>query len=749
MQEDGGFCSGSVGKHGRKDRRHGRRYSRSKYLKLASSVNSLFCSPMERPVPRPLLLETLEAFPSPPTFLPSPTPQSATFNPPPSKPPVGPLPPVPGPSRISDSDTLLFLASTGPSRSRRSSKLSSQENRDSFASTRSDSLLSASSTGSPRSSPRTPSSAAQSLHRPSLAFSIDEQTDDLLQGAPLQDIQKAPLDDDESTHVPKVMPSSSVRPARTPPRAHRESIALSSIAMPAPDDDGPDFDALPDGSRAPSPDIATILATTPRPRLSSLSASRRSLSSHGEPWEEEFIDDYGKPRASVYSESYPFGYDDEMDVASTEGPQILWDGDAPEDSDSDLDLHTSLPKVMVHHGFLSPRSKLVNTAASPSLTPSKEKPARDSRDTAQRRVRHRDGKTLAGGIGLTTGLGWSDSEDEDAPSALTHRISTLNLNRSSLGLSRSTSSMSLNSRPSRASSLSHAGFSRPASHARRTQSDYDVESEIDEFGAWRGNAPPTSWARRSEPRFSRVPSRSRITSMHTDDSGHTMDSATTQLSLPLMRSRSRVLRVMAADKEKPLPSTPGGSIRRTTSSASVGLVRPRAVTGVTPSMLPRTRDNHNADFAMKSTPQLVAPPSTTSIPPLPQPQLVKPQMRPLRLPSRIAGDRPAVPVPGLPTSSTSSSIASSTSSTSFSGLSASTSATSVSLLSPSPSTSLAYMNRTSSPYLRGPAPTTPTTPTTPLYDQQQSGIARPRPRTGTGMVYRTSGNPGVVRAVAL
>jgi hypothetical protein len=34
--------------------------------------------------------------------------------------------------------------------------------------------------------------------------------------------------------------------------------------------------------------------------------------------------------------------------------------------------------------------------------------AKDERDTPMRHVRHRDGKFLSGGIGLTTGLGWSD-----------------------------------------------------------------------------------------------------------------------------------------------------------------------------------------------------------------------------------------------------------------------------------------------------------------------------------------------------
>jgi len=43
----------------------------------------------------------------------------------------------------------------------------------------------------------------------------------------------------------------------------------------------------------------------------------------------------------------------------------------------------------------------------PSLMTSVSK-LRDERDTPKRRRRHRDGGLLRGGIGLTTGLGWSD-----------------------------------------------------------------------------------------------------------------------------------------------------------------------------------------------------------------------------------------------------------------------------------------------------------------------------------------------------
>ena len=75
---------------------------------------------------------------------------------------------------------------------------------------------------------------------------------------------------------------------------------------------------------------------------------------------------------------------------------------------------------------------------------------KDKRDTTNRRTRHRDGRLLCGGIGLTTGLGWSDryvntlcdllssypqlhaySEDGDSLSPLTRRLSPMALSRTS------------------------------------------------------------------------------------------------------------------------------------------------------------------------------------------------------------------------------------------------------------------------------------------------------------------------------
>ncbi len=93
---------------------------------------------------------------------------------------------------------------------------------------------------------------------------------------------------------------------------------------------------------------------------------------------------------------------------------------------------------MVKHGMLSPNSKLLPAGASPfamsfgeagssttslsttnppvNASGSKGKGSKgavngilkDERDTVKRRTRHRDGSLLRGGIGLTTGLGWSD-----------------------------------------------------------------------------------------------------------------------------------------------------------------------------------------------------------------------------------------------------------------------------------------------------------------------------------------------------
>ena len=93
--------------------------------------------------------------------------------------------------------------------------------------------------------------------------------------------------------------------------------------------------------------------------------------------------------------------------------------------------------LMLRHGHLSPHSKLLprpdhppdtrpgsmcTLACEPALADSAlhvtdvflfllgaaSKAIKDERDTPKRRNRHRDQRLLRGGIGLTTGLGWSD-----------------------------------------------------------------------------------------------------------------------------------------------------------------------------------------------------------------------------------------------------------------------------------------------------------------------------------------------------
>jgi len=149
--------------------------------------------------------------------------------------------------------------------------------------------------------------------------------------------------------------------------------------------------------------------------------------------------------------------------------------------------------------MLSPHSKLLpqNVRAEPvivttdgnrpgstvSAVTAKSGIFKDERDTIRRRVRHRDGRLLRGGIGLTTGLGWSDSEDEDAPSPLTKRLSHLSLSRQS-------SAASLKSGPRASRSHPH-----PLSHS--FSSDAKVHPSNSTQNLRRPAVPLTSWQKRN------------------------------------------------------------------------------------------------------------------------------------------------------------------------------------------------------------------------------------------------------------
>ncbi|KAG5645862.1 hypothetical protein DXG03_005204 [Asterophora parasitica] len=488
----------------------------------------------------PLLIQS---FPAPPSHIPA-TPTSP--NPPPSLPPSAPLPPVPGPSRISGHESLLLLSTA--SRSRRSERLS-------LATDTSDPPRSfrASYASSPPHSP-----AATNPHQ--IAFSISEEgvlwddvpprrpahhaANDSISSIDMRDILNATLDDDDNDAAPTPMPRPTPKPSRT--------LSLADPIDPhtIPPSPGPISRSFTFPTRktlfqpardTPSPDIGAIISNTPRPVLRSRKSSSASLAKRADspppplPTSE-------LPYVTRYGDS-PFGDDARLDLRhhmdvepdddddtrswidhDEYGKPIAvalpgrkhkkpnnvdrWtslerqlEGTDGSESDSSLDLHTPLPHLMVRHGLLSPRSKLVaslhplagrdsvvSLASTTSTTTLAGKGlAKDSRDTLTRRTRHRDGRLLKGGIGLTTGLGWSDSEDEDAPSALTRRLSALNLSRrssaASLGmLSRSTSHMSLGSAFKERDSTSTAYLSR--SYSSRTLPDEDVP-DPDEWGTQR------------------------------------------------------------------------------------------------------------------------------------------------------------------------------------------------------------------------------------------------------------------------
>ncbi|THV00443.1 hypothetical protein K435DRAFT_456508 [Dendrothele bispora CBS 962.96] len=144
---------------------------------------------------------------------------------------------------------------------------------------------------------------------------------------------------------------------------------------------------------------------------------------------------------------------------------------------------------------------------------------KDARDTPSRRLRHKDGRLLRGGLGLTTGLGWSDSEDEDAPSPFTRRVSSaITLSRKSslaslgdgtfygdssrvstissksksygnLRQSASVSSLRHAARAGRASTVSYAPSGSKGrssklsrSYSSRDLADFNEDDEVDDLG---------------------------------------------------------------------------------------------------------------------------------------------------------------------------------------------------------------------------------------------------------------------------
>ena len=185
--------------------------------------------------------------------------------------------------------------------------------------------------------------------------------------------------------------------------------------------------------------------------------------------------------------------------------------------------------------------------------------------------------------------------------------------------------------------------------------------------------------------------------------------------------------LLSVNKEKSLPPLPAGGLKKKSSGT---LRRSNGTSNSTTTPMP-TILNGTGKYAFPSTKirsfssTSSTPPPTSPIPPASSSVLlpsssaatIKPNVRPLQLPrltARVAGDRPAVPVPSPTVNSPLASLHS--------------------LRAPTPSLSPLQRHR---PSLISPG--TSSAPTSPVITGGNiAGILRPKPRTGTGMVYRTS-----------
>ncbi|ELU39795.1 hypothetical protein AG1IA_06175 [Rhizoctonia solani AG-1 IA] len=206
----------------------------------------------------------------------------------------------------------------------------------------------------------------------------------------------------------------------------------------------PSAPTSPELNRPASPDIAYILRTTPRPTrklsigsVASSSTTGRRLagpappSSFRRPMPSRSGSLASVPSRSSSSAGMSHGYAATASSAGFDvqgaGPEVFFGEQYDsEDSDSDLDLSTPL-HMMLRAGLLSPRSTIITEAieSAPVATVNGKLSARGEalrakgekvwKAEARRKVRHRDGQNLRDGVGLTTGLGWSDRRAVSSP----------------------------------------------------------------------------------------------------------------------------------------------------------------------------------------------------------------------------------------------------------------------------------------------------------------------------------------------
>ncbi|PCH43215.1 hypothetical protein WOLCODRAFT_138243 [Wolfiporia cocos MD-104 SS10] len=523
--------------------------------------------------------------------------------------------------------------------------------------------------------------------------------------------------------------------------------------------------------RPGSPDVSTMLAKTPRPRRRSAAAfppsafgrSRTSLPmARSKSLRGERTAGMGTDGDSPFSDHSFIAGIKELDA---EDELRLDDGDGGSESDSSIDLHTPLPHLMFRDGLLSPRSKLLPQGLSPELEEentselnrsrsvlsvastagsvmTKSGVMKDPRDTMRRRLRHRDGQLLRAGMGLTTGLGWSDSEDEDAPSTLTRRLIHTSIARrpsASMSIPRPSSGVisDVSPPPTRPSPQLSRSTSAPYSPSlRRTTSNSTLTSDVRSSNSRSGSimshsSATTGHASRSPVLSTTTPSASPVASR--------TPRYTKATEVPAALSRYRTHSTASAESASTSthsiistssigPSTPPGS-----ESAGVGTsrhqLRPqkssellRRTSGRTISMVSSTSSASAYSSASGSSTQSAGSVTAASTSAVPRPLHLSASLRQSRSLSRTSG----LP-PDLDQSSRTLSVSQSTSS-----LNSVRAPTRAPYPGPRPSFPPPALPTSSSPTPTDLHASTPARATSP---RPLVAGPRPKPRTGTGMVY--------------
>ncbi|KAI0667523.1 hypothetical protein C8Q78DRAFT_385790 [Trametes maxima] len=505
------------------------------------------------------------------------------------------------------------------------------------------------------------------------------------------------------------------------------------------------------GRRPDSPDVETMIARTPRPRRKS-SATFTSPISRGRANSSMVVPtswkgiggkekDRGKAGDDAESMISDYGmllHDDDSDMER----QLEGDGS---ESDSSIDIHTPLPHLMFRDGLLSPRSKLLpgggnatlslyleddggdarransvlSLASTADSTKTKSGVYRDPRDTHRRRQRHKDQTLLRAGMGLTTGLGWSDSEDEDAPSMLTRRLISTSIakqpapsapvSRAPSQLTKSTSVGNLSHPPPSYSPVPRPG---PRALSRSTSASFSANrlSTADTESLTSVEAAPVTRSRTQ----SNASASSVVSSGSRESSGPAQSVASSQAS----QSRTTGPRPLRLPRTTGMPA--GGVSRSTSVSESRPPVSGASrLPGARPQPHTRTRTLSNPGSRLPGSSVLSRPGSSKNVPP-----------RSISVSAAVMA-----PIRSRSVSTTSSSeLASRRSEDTISEF-------------PLPPTSAS--TSTSSPFARGlvrpsvntrvpqSATASPVSPPSATRVLNTVGTG-PRPRIGTGMVYRNS-----------